>query len=245
MPELHVRPAPEDNALALASFIADLADGAVGARGRFTIALSGGSTPRRLYQILADPPYASRGRWDRWHVFWSDERCVPPDDPQSNYRMATEALLDRVPIPPSQVRRIRGEDPPDQAARRYEEQLAALFGHGTPSFDLVLLGLGDDGHTASLFPGSEALDERQRLVVAPWVPHLAAHRLTFSLPLINAARTVVFLVSDGSKADRVKQAIEERVEDPPVPAGLVAPVSGGLHWFLTTDAARQLSRVAP
>lgn len=243
MCKLHVVATPEKNARALAGFIARWAGQAIADRGRFTIALSGGSTPRRVYEILTGPPYASQARWDRWHVFWGDERCVPPEDPSSNYRLAKEALLDSVPVPPSQVHRMRGEEPPEEAAERYEAELVGVLGGGTPELDLVLLGIGDDGHTASLFPGSAALEEDHRLVISSEGPRDGTHRLTFTLPLINAARAVAFLASDGSKAEAVRKSIEPHAGETAAPAALVKPASGALHWFLTTDAAQQLSRV--
>ena len=170
------------------------------ARGRFSIALSGGSTPRRLYQILASAPHVGSISWDRWQVFWGDERCVPPDHGDSNYRMARQALLDHVPIPPPQVHRIRGEVAPETAAGEYENEIGLVFQSTVASFDLILLGIGDDGHIASLFPGTEALKEDARLVVPNRAPHLQTQRVTFTLPLINSARAVAFLGTDGSKA---------------------------------------------
>lgn len=192
----------------MARFVADLAKERSAARGQFTIALSGGSTPRPLYQALASPPYASEMEWERWHVFWSDERCVPANHEDSNYRMARTALLDHVGIPDSQVHRMRGEGIPRAAAKEYESAVKDVLQSVAPSFDLILLGLGDDGHTASLFPGTEALREQDRLVVDNWVPDLQVHRITFTLPLINAARVVAFLDADETKAEVLRQVLE-------------------------------------
>ena len=214
------------------------------AQSSFTVALAGGSTPRPLYQALAAPPYARSVDWARWQVFWGDERCVPPGHQESNYRMAREALLDRVPVPAGQVHRVRGEADPQEAAAEYEAAVRRVLGGGRPAFDLVLLGMGDDGHTASLFPGTDALREERRLVVANWAPHLRAHRVTFTLPLINAARHVAFLVTDGSKAEAVKRVLEPSTGEAPMPAALVRPEAGALHWFLTEQAASLLSGVA-
>ena len=155
MAELHVLHTTEEAAQAKARFVAALAEECLLTQDRFTIALSGGSTPRRLYQILASPPYAEGMAWDRWRIFWGDERCVPSDHQDSNFRMAKEALLDHVPIPPSQVYRMRGEVGPEDAAEEYETAVLDVFQTPMPSFDLILLGVGDDGHTASLFPGTE------------------------------------------------------------------------------------------
>ena len=224
----------------MARFVADLAKERVAAQGRFTIALSGGSTPRLLYQALASPPYALETEWDCWHVFWSDERCVPADHQDSNYRMAKTALLDQVGIPVSQVHRMRGEGTPRTAATEYESTVKDVLQSAAPSFDLVLLGLGDDGHTASLFPGTEALGEEDRLVVENWAPDLQAHRITFTLPLINAARVVAFLDADETKAEVLRRVLEPASGEDLPPAGLVQPSPGVVHWFLTTAAARRL-----
>ena len=206
--------------------------------GRFTIALSGGSTPRRLYQVIAAPPYKEQIAWSEWQVFWGDERCVPPDHRDSNYRMVREALLDHVPIPADQIHRIRGEAEPEQAAQEYEQELYRVFGTVSPAFHLVLLGIGEDGHTASLFPGTPALEEERRMVAANWVPQLQAHRITFTLPLINAAQDVVFIAAGESKAEIVRQVLTPAPGGRPVPAALVRASCGPVHWFLTKEAGR-------
>ena len=157
--------------------------------------------------------------------------------------MAREALLDMVPLPTDNIHRIRGEATPQDAAAEYEEMLRRVFPGSRPALDLVLLGMGEDGHTASLFPGTAALEEEHRLVVANWVPHLQAHRITFTLPLINAASTVAFLVTDASKAAMVKQVVQPAPDDPALPAGRVRPASGTVHWFLTWAAASQLEKI--
>jgi 6-phosphogluconolactonase len=205
--------------------------------GPFRVALSGGSTPRALYSLLAgeEPP------WSRLHFFWSDERCVPPDHADSNYRMASEALLSRVPLPPANVHRIEGElADADEAARRYEVEIRRDFAGAEPRFDWIFLGLGADGHTASLFPGTTAVAETKKLATSVWVPDKRSHRVTFTLPLLNAAKTVAFLVSGSDKAEIARQVLEE----PPSrtrPASLVNP-SGELLWFLDRDAAARLAR---
>ena len=242
--ELHVLPTVEGLAQAAALFIFELARERIQAQERFTIALSGGSTPRRLYQILASPEYAQRIAWDRWHVFWSDERCVPPDHTDSNYLMAREALLDRVTLPSHQVHRMRGEAVPQESAEEYERELLQFFEPSEPALDLILLGMGEDGHTASLFPGTDALREERRLVVANPVPHLNTHRMTFTLPLINMAKAVAFLVSGAPKAQALRQVVEPTPGEHPLPAGLVRPGSGSAHWFLDRDAASHLEKVS-
>ncbi|MEE9262076.1 MAG: 6-phosphogluconolactonase [Dehalococcoidia bacterium] len=240
MPELHILPTPEEAAHAVAEFIADLSENQTHAQGRFTIALSGGSTPRRLYQLLASPAYADRTAWDKWHVFWGDERCIPPDHEDSNYRMAREVLLDRVPIPAVHVHRMRGEEIPEVAAQEYEEALRQVFQVSRPVFDLILLGIGKDGHTASLFAGTGALKEKGRLVVANWASKLQAHRITFTLPLINAANVIAFLVTEGSKAGVLKEVLHPSKGSSLLPAAQVRPTSNPVHWFLTRSAASQL-----
>ncbi len=227
-------------ARAATELVSALATRAVETKGRFTVALSGGSTPRLLYRKLASPNYAGYLAWDKWHVFWSDERCVPPDHADSNYRLAKEHLLDRVPIPPDQVYRLRGELDPSEAAQEYERQFLGVFGEAKPVFDLVLLGIGEDGHTASLFPGTEALRKKRRLVVANWVPQFAAWRLTFTLPLINAAAVIVFLVTQESKAAVVRRVLQSPSDGVPLPAARVRSFSGTVHWFLTDAAAKLL-----
>ena len=240
MAELHVLPTTEAAAQAKAQFVAALAEECSASHGRFTIALSGGSTPRRLYEVLASPPYSKEMAWDRWQVFWSDERCVPPDHQESNYRMAKEELLDHVAIPDTNVHRMRGEDDPDAAAQAYEAVVWEVFQSPAPSFDLILLGIGDDGHTASLFPATLALGEQDRLVAHNWVPDLQVHRITFTLPLINAAKVVAFLDTAKTKAGVLRQVLEPAPGEDMPPAGLVRPSPGVVHWFLTTAAAGRL-----
>jgi len=240
MPELHIQGTAGDVAQAAAEFVAGLAEESQSTQNRFTIALSGASTPLPLYRLLASSPWAGRIAWDRWHIFWGDERCVPPDHQDSNYRMAKEAMLDHIPIPAGQVHRMKGEVGPQEAAEEYETVVRDVFQTPVPSFDLILLGVGDDGHTASLFSGTEALEEKHRLVVANWVPHLDAHRITFTLPLINAARAVAFLDTDGPKADTLRRVLEPSPGEDMPPAAKVRPADGTVHWFLTREAAGRL-----
>ena len=243
MVELHVLDDKEKAAQAAAELVASLAEESVTSQGHFAIALSGGSTPRLLYQILASHAYRECIMWNNWHVFWGDERCVPPDHVDSNYRTAREALLDQVPIPSARIHRMRGEIAPQKAAEEYEAVVREASQTPTPSFDLILLGMGEDGHTASLFPGTQALQEVRRLVVANWAPRLQAYRITFTLPLINAARAVVFLVADESKAEVLRRVLEPKPDEPALPTALVRPTSGALHWFLTRAAASRLKEV--
>jgi 6-phosphogluconolactonase len=215
----------------------------IGQRARFLLCLAGGSTPKPLYELLATPPFATRIDWPRVHVFWGDERCVPPDHPESNYRMAREALLDHVQLPGTNVHRIRGEDEPSKAAAAYEELLATFFGsreiRPQASFDLVLLGMGADGHTASLFPGSAAARETRRWVVASPGPQPGHWRVSLTPVLLNTAEDVTFLVSGANKADRLKDVLEDRGSDL-LPAQLIRPTHGALHWVVDTAAAARL-----
>lgn len=217
-----------------------LADQAIQERGGFSAALSGGSTPKALYAQLAASPAAARLDWSRIHLFWGDERCVPPDHPDSNYGMVQRALLAQIAIPQVNVHRMRGEEVPDQAALAYEQDLLGYFGVLPPRFDLVLLGLGEDGHTASLFPGTAALAERARAVVANRVEKLNAWRLTLTAGAINQAREIIFLAAGEGKADIIREVINGPYQPDLYPAQGVEPADGRLMWFLDTAAARYL-----
>jgi 6-phosphogluconolactonase len=227
----------------LATAAADLfiakAQAAIDRGNRFTVALSGGNTPRELYSRLATPDLASRVKWEAVHLFWGDERCVPPDHPDSNYRMVSETFLSKVPIPTVNIHRIHGELISDQAAIQYENELRTFFGD-SPRFDLVLLGLGDDGHTASLFPSSPALHERNHWAVP--VPHATPPppfipRVTLTPVAINSARQVVFLVSGGTKARRLAEVLEIPSSFPTLPAQMIQPEQGELLWLIDKSAA--------
>lgn len=240
-----------DLARAAAEEFTRRADAAVRARSRFSVALSGGSTPRHLYRLLADPaqPFHDRIDWSATHVFWGDERHVPPDHPDSNYRMAREALLDLVPVPADNIHRMRGEESDAaHAARLYEAELRGFFSESAdqPRFDLVLLGLGADAHTASLFPGSEAVRERERWVVAPWVEKLASWRITLTPAVFDRAAAVIFLVQGEDKAGALRAVLEggpEGERDPDrYPAQVVRPKSGELLWLVDDAAANRLRR---
>ena len=235
-PDVRVHATPHAAAEALAREVCRLSAQAIAERGRFTIALAGGSTPAALYGMLASPPLSAGIDWSRWHVFWGDERCVPPHHPDSNYGMVRRALLDRVPIPPAHVHRIAGEDDPPRAADAYAAVLSESL---TPDgrLDLVLLGIGDDGHTASLFPNTAALSETERPAVANWVPHLHAHRITLTLPAINAARNVAVLAAGADKADAVRRSLAPNADDAKPPIARVAPQHTPVVWHLTQDAA--------
>jgi len=219
---------------------------AVVARGRFTVALSGGSTPQRLYQLLADPALRAQVDWTRVDLFWGDERCVPPTSNDSNYHTAQEAMLSRLPIPPARIHRIEAErSDREAAARDYQAVLARTFGvdaNGAPPvFDLILLGMGPDGHTASLFPDTTALDETTRWVVVNHVPKFAADRITMTYPILNAAREVLFLVAGADKAEPLVEVLEGPPDSHRLPSQRVRPATGQLIWFVDRQASARLT----
>jgi 6-phosphogluconolactonase len=211
----------------------------------FRVALSGGSTPQNLYRHLASETYRKQVDWAKVHLFWGDERCVPPDDPESNYGMARRELLLRVPIPGANVHRMEAERADlGRAAQEYEELLRAEVErdeHGFPRFDLIFLGLGTDGHTASLFPGARGIRTTSRWVSTPLVPKLGKRRMTLTLPVLNAARRVLFLVVGAEKAAILRTVLEENV-DPPLPAQLVRPRDGQKLLLVDRAAAALLAR---
>jgi 6-phosphogluconolactonase len=217
---------------------------AILAKGVFTIALSGGSTPKRLYKLLADPnqPFRDQFPWDQTHFFWTDERHVPPDHAESNYRMVLEAMLAHAPVPEANVHRMFSERvDADDTAFEYESQLRNFFNitNGEfPRFDFVLLGLGADGHTASIFPGSEVLQEKRRLIAAPFVEKLNTHRLTMTLPVLNSAASIIFLVTGEEKSEILRDVLQ--VTPPQFPAQAIKPTKGELTWLVDSDAAAKL-----
>ncbi|MGB8759738.1 MAG: 6-phosphogluconolactonase [Candidatus Sulfotelmatobacter sp.] len=238
---------PQDLFQAAADEVLRAATHAVAERGRFTIALSGGSTPRSMYTLIAANASVTLP-WDRMFFFFGDERHVPPDDPESNYRMANESLLAKVPVPPANVFRIPAENPDaEAAAEMYEQTLRKFFALAAgefPRFDLILLGIGPDGHTASLFPETVALQEKTRLVVANWVEKLNTSRITLTLPVLNHARCIAFLVSGIDKAAALHEVLEGKAPGEKYPSPLVQPSEGKLIWFVDRAAASELSTAA-
>jgi 6-phosphogluconolactonase len=229
-----------------AAEFARIATAAAERAGTCSIALAGGSTPRGLYRLLTDrdAPYLGTIPWGRVHFFWGDERHVPPDHSDSNYRMARDAMLTPADISPANIHRVRsGEPDAVTAAALYEEELRRFFRpepEGWPRFDLVLLGMGADGHTASLFPGSPAIDETQRWVVATRPPVQSGDRITLTLPVINHAANVVFLVAGAAKAATLKEVIEGDAPPQRLPSRAIHPVDGALLWLVEREAAAQL-----
>jgi 6-phosphogluconolactonase len=238
---------PDGAALArrAAQYFVEMAGEAVAAQGRARIAISGGSTPKAAFEMLGDPgePWRSRMPWERLDLYWVDERSVPPDHPDSNYRMTREALLDRVPLRPEQIHRMEGELEPEAAAARYETELRENFrleGAESPQFDLIALGMGTDGHTASLFPHTAAIHELNRLVMANHVPEKDAWRITLTRPVINHASSVFFLVGGYDKAMILKEVLTGPQDPERLPSQLIWPASGILTLILDRRAAALL-----
>ncbi len=242
MAEITVVADADSLADAAAQYFVERAREAIAQHGRFAVALSGGSTPRAMFARLAAAPMRDAVDWPRVHVFWGDERMVGPEDEASNFRMARETLLDAVSLPAANIHRIRGEDRPPLAALACELDLRDFFRTPrAPVFDLVLLGLGDNGHTASLFPGTAALRETERLAVAQYVEVVAQWRVTFTVPLINAAAHIAFLVAGAGKADVLRRVLDGPYDPDVLPAQLIQPRDGALLWLVDAAAADGLS----
>ena len=240
---------PDAAALArrAAQYFVEMAGEAVAGRGGARIAISGGSTPKATFQLLADPtqPWSKRMPWESLDLYWVDERAVPPDNAESNYRMIRESLLDHVPLKPGQIHRIEGELEPEIAAARYESELRSSFrleGAESPRFDLVALGMGEDGHTASLFPHTQAIHEMSRLVVANHVPQKNAWRITLTWPVIDHASSVFFLIAGAEKAAIVNEVLTGPRDPERLPSQLIWPASGILTLFLDKAAAAAFAR---
>ena len=240
MPSLTLYPDKTQWIDGAARLLAADAEAAIAARGRWLVALAGGSTPAPVYRGLVASDYAQSIDWSRVHVFFGDERCVPPDHVDSNYRSAREALLDHAPLLPQHIYRMRGEDDPKQAARAYEHLLAQASPDAPPVLDLICLGMGEDGHTASLFPGADALHERHRTVLAQYGGAARGWRITLTLPVINAARRVVFLVQGAGKAETLRRVLQGPRQPDVLPAQGVRPTSGELCWLVDAAAAAAL-----
>ena len=237
-PKTFIYDNPEQLAEAAALRFINSAQAAIALQDRFSVAVAGGNTPKRVYELLASDSYRDRTEWLSVHIFFGDERCVPPDHPESNYRMVKESLLSHVPIPMVNVHRMRGEDDPALGARHYEEELRAFFKAAPwPRFDLVLLGMGDDGHTASLFPHTAALREKKAWVVPNWVERLKTFRLTLTVPAICHAANIVFLVTGEAKARRLYEVLNGPRDPERLPAQLIRPVDGRLEWLVDKAAA--------
>ena len=234
---------PEQVSLAAAERFVDYAQEALLDHSVFSAALAGGNTPRRVYELLASDPFKSLIEWSRVHLFFGDERCVPAHHPDSNYGMVDAALISKIEIPSTNVHRIVGEGKPEEGAAAYEKDLRTFFGElSWPRFDLVLLGMGEDGHTASLFPGSDAVKEESKWVLATWMEQLKQDRITLTAPVFNHAVHVVFLVTGKEKAERLSEVVNKMrdtssVDNGPLPAQLIQPLDGSLEWLVDKAAA--------
>ena len=214
---------------------------AVAERDRFIVSLAGGQTPRKIYEILGKPPYSNKIPWEKVHIFWGDERCVPAEDIRSNQLMARNAFLDHVPIPQEQIHPILCTSSPQQAVKEYEQVLASTFLKEEPQFDFIFLGLGSDGHTASLFPNTSVLHEREHWAGHVYLPEQDSHRVTLTVPLINQARTIVFLVTGDSKAEIVREVLEGPRNHLRLPSQMILSQNGQLYWFLDQDAGKLIN----
>lgn len=227
-----------------ASIFMDEAAIAAASKGTFTVAVSGGTTPLRFFELLASK-FRGDVPWDRVHIFWVDERCVSSGHEDSNYKGAHEAFLSEVDIPPENIHRIKGELSPDEGAREYEEELRRYFGRGgLPVFDLVVLGVGEDGHTASLFPDGPSLSETGRLAIPVYVNKMRSWRITLTLPVLNNASHILFLVTGRKKALVLKEILENDVNNPKYPASLIRPFNGKVTWLLDSEASSQLTAIS-
>lgn len=233
---IHVYPNKEKLVTATAEYVADSIEKAIQKSGLCNVALSGGNTPGGVYSMLAASPYRDRVDWSRLHLFWGDERMVPPEHQDSNFRMVQETLLNHVKIPGDNIHRIRGESEPPKAAEEYAALLHDHFKTDLPEFDIILLGLGEDGHTASIFPETDAVEECERHAVAVYVSRLNSWRVTLTLPVINAAREILFLVSGKSKSEIIQRIMSIKQPAKELPATMVNPQNGELHWMLDSEA---------
>jgi 6-phosphogluconolactonase len=248
MVEIEVYSDAASLATASAARFVDIARAAIEQRGRFSVALSGGSTPEATYKLLASDRFSNQFNWDRVHLFWGDERCVPPTHLHSNYRMVLQALISKIPIPVENIHRFKGEIDPATAAKLYVAELSTYFNlrlsaTAHPSFDLILLGLGEDGHTASLFPNSTTLqikDSWVAMVDHDDGPPPLVKRLTLTPHVINAAKWIIFLLSGANKSSVLRQVLSDTEIEPPLPAQLIKPSSGKLLWMVDEAAARDL-----
>jgi 6-phosphogluconolactonase len=241
--KIEVRILPDLEALSreAGALLVELANDSIASKGRFVVALSGGVTPRRMYSLLGGTPFRDQVDWGHVHFFWTDERCVPEGDEASNFKRADDLFLSKVLVPKENIHRMKGEEEPAKAAEDYEREIREFFGKpGYPNFDLVLLGLGEDGHTASLFPESESLHEKRKLVIPIYLKRPSLNRITLSLPVLNSAKDVLFLVAGESKVPIIRKVLGEGGHKESYPAGLIQPVNGKVTWLIDQEAASKL-----
>lgn len=240
--ELFCLSGPDEVSLQGALIVRETANNAIASKGRFAVALSGGSTPSGLFKLLGTA-FRQDVSWDLTDFFWVDERCVPPDNEDSNFRVAHEELLSKIDIPSVNIFRIRGEIGPEEGAIAYEEELRRYFGaSGLPAFDLIILGVGEDGHTASLFPGSSALSEIKRVVIPVYAENLKSWRITLTLPVLNNAGKVLFLATGPQKTNIMKEILGNEKNRLKYPAGLIHSVQGNTIWLIDKDASALLQK---
>ena len=235
--ELHLSQNADELSASAAKWIADCISATLQVQDRFTIVLSGGSTPKKLHTLLAASPYKEQIDWSRLHIFWGDERAVPFEDVRNNARMAFDTLIEHVPIPRNQVHVMDTKLDPESAASEYERILRRYFDETGPTFDLVLLGMGDDGHTLSLFPGKPIVHEERKWVAAYYLREQNMFRITLTAPVTNRSRKIAFLVSGAGKASALKQVLEGDYRPDTYPSQLIKPEDGEVHWFLDKEAA--------
>lgn len=231
----------EDMNAAAAEYFISITNQSIASKGRCAVALSGGETPLKLFSLLASPSYSERIQWIHIYFFWGDERCVPLEDSRNNAFQAKKTLLDKVQIPSDHIHRIPVQLPPDVAADQYEKQVQFFFDNKRARFDLILLGLGENGHTASLFPGTEVLDENVAGIRSVYVEEEKMHRITMTAPLINQAHHILFLVSGKKKAAVIKTILNGPYQPYKYPAQLIRPEKGSLQWYIDREAAASLN----
>ena len=238
--KINIADNPTDLARQAAEWVTDYAERLLQQQDRFTIALSGGSTPKALHELLAQPPLRDRIDWSRVHVFWGDERYVPLTDEKNNARMAYDTLLNHVPVPEAQIHVMKTDLPPDESMSEYEQTLHQYFDGENHTFDLVLLGMGDDGHTLSLFPGTDVVNEEQAWTKAFFLTQQDMFRLTLTAPVVNKAAAVLFLVAGANKADALHEVLHGAYQPDKYPSQRIKPETGELVWFIDKAAGAKL-----
>ncbi len=239
---LHIYKSPEDLSIAVVEWVTDYIQSVLAKNNRFTIALSGGSTPQKLHTLLAASPYKEKINWNKMHIFWGDERAVPFTDDRNNAKMAYDTLLNHLPVPAEQIHVMRTDIDPEAAAAAYEKILHSYFDETDTSFDLVLLGMGDDGHTLSLFPGTEIVHEKTAWTKAFFLQAQNMYRISLTAPIVNKSASVAFLAAGKNKSKTLEQVLEGAIQPNLYPSQLIKPVNGELHWFVDEAAASDLRK---
>lgn len=240
--KLHIYKSPEDLSIAVAEWVTDYIQSVLSKNNRFTIALSGGSTPQKLHTLLAASPYKEKIDWTKMHIFWGDERAVPFTDDRNNAKMAYDSLLNHLPVPAEQIHIMRTDIDPEASAAAYEKILHSYFDETDTSFDLVLLGMGDDGHTLSLFPGTEIVHEKTAWTKAFFLQAQDMYRISLTAPIVNKSASVAFLATGKNKSKTLEQVLEGAIQPDLYPSQLIKPVNGELNWFVDEAAAADLRK---